>query len=515
MSDEELDALFQRGAAAYPDEMPPAAWVRMETKLDDAARTQRLRRKVGRFFAAELLLIALLLWQLARVTTPTADLKTNYQPVASQAAARPTAPTEVALNGSSTNSVVRRADIAPALGSGTIPVPSFDTTPTPHSNTALEPRSYTAPAPSATPRRSPITSTFPPPAASATRATAANASGPTLVPATTSLATLTPARAAKQPLASAARTVLAKGAADKEKTVAIAQAGKERRGQRPLKTPQIFAGAGERFAHLQANSVPASDLARAAAAKQAAVAGPVDLLAERIASLAVVRYPLPELLRQSAAQQPAADTMPPPQRHAPRPPYRVLVGLLAGPSFSGVRTIQTAQLGTDYGLTLEYRFSARLRVRAGLLSSQKRYLAASTDYEAPAAWQWYAGTYDLTASCRVTEIPLDLRYDVLHRPTYAVFTSLGLNSLLMRDERYSYDWTANGQTFTKSAEVRKGSNHFLSVLNVSVGFEKSLSQRWSAQVEPFWQVPLGGVGAGKVRLTSAGAAFSLKFGLVR
>jgi hypothetical protein len=221
------------------------------------------------------------------------------------------------------------------------------------------------------------------------------------------------------------------------------------------------------------------------------------------------------MLRPATVQQPVVDTAQPPRRRAPRPPYRVLVGLLAGPSFSGVRTAETARLGIDYGLTLEYRFSPRVRVRAGLLSSQKRYLAASTDYTAPAAWQWFAGTYDLTASCRITEIPLDLRYDVLQRPTYAVFTSLGFNSLLMRDERYSYDWTMNGQTFTKSAEVRKGSNHFLSVLNVSVGFEKALGQRWSAQVEPFWQFPLGGVGAGKVRITSAGAAFSLKYGLVR
>jgi hypothetical protein len=256
----------------------------------------------------------------------------------------------------------------------------------------------------------------------------------------------------------------------------------------------------------------ADKLTRAAAGGAGA---PVDLLAGRVASLPVAQYPLPDVLRPLAVRQLAADTAQPPRRRAPRPPYRVLVGLLAGPSFSGVRTAQTAQLGADYGLTLEYRFSSKWRVRAGLLSSQKHYQASSTDYDAPAAWQWYAGTYDLTANCRVTEIPLDLRYEVLSKPGYAVFTSLGLNSLLMRNERYSYDWTANGQTFTKSAEVLKGSNHFLSVLNVSVGFEKPLGQRWSAQVEPFWQFPLGGVGAGKVRLTSAGASFSLKFGLLK
>jgi len=214
------------------------------------------------------------------------------------------------------------------------------------------------------------------------------------------------------------------------------------------------------------------------------------------------------------SQRAAADSTPP-RRPAPRPPYRVVAGLLVGPSASGVRTAQSARLGLDYGLTLEYRFTTRLRLRGGLLSSQKHYLAASTDYQAPTAWQWFPGTYDLVASCRVTEIPLDLRYDVVSRPAFTLFTSLGLNSLLMRNERYSYDWSMNGQTFTRSVQVLKGSNHFLSVLNVAVGFEKPLGTRWSVQAEPFWQVPLGGVGAGQIRLTSAGASFSLKYGLLR
>lgn len=234
----------------------------------------------------------------------------------------------------------------------------------------------------------------------------------------------------------------------------------------------------------------------------------------RVAQLAPGNYPLPDSLG-GLALLPPADSTKEQKRPALRPPYRLVVGLLGAPSFSAVRTPQTAQLGGDYGLTLEYVLTPRLRVRAGLISSQKRYRAASSDYVAPASWQWFSGDYMLAASCRVTEIPLDVRFDVLRRPTYAVFTSLGINSLLMRNEQYSYDWTMNGHTYTKTAQVLAGSTHFLSVLNVAVGVERPIGGRWSAQVEPFWQIPLGGVGAGQVRLSSAGAAFSLKFGLIR
>jgi hypothetical protein len=513
MSDEELDALFQRGAAAYPDEMPAAAWARMETKLDEAARTQHLRRKVGRFFVGELLLIALLLWQVARIATPAASLKSGHSPSAAfRAGARTTAAsTRATPTDFVTNAGLRHRDTAPALHS--------NTTPGPLATTAGAPTAYAAATSvaSAAPGR-PLTAKLPLSslAAPATPAALESTSRPARPAVVASLAALAPARAAKHQSVSAARAVLAKNPGTKEKPVAMLAEKKTRR-KRPRPASQVLASANGQAARTQSASARASDLARAAAAEQTASVGlgePIDSLAGRVAFLPIAGYPLPELSRPLAVQQPAADTTLPRHR-APRPPYRVLVGLLAGPSFSGVRTAQTAQLGVDYGLTLEYRFGPRWRVRAGLLSSQKRYLAASTDYEAPAAWQWFAGTYDLQANCRITEIPLDLRYDVLSRPTYTVFTSLGVNSLLMRNERYSYDWTANGQTFTKSAEVRKGSNHFLSVLNVSVGFEKPLGQRWSAQVEPFWQFPLGGVGAGKVRLTSAGASFSLKFGLLK
>jgi hypothetical protein len=481
MSDEELDALFQRGAAAYPDEMPPAAWARMETKLDEAARTQHLRRKVGRFFAGELLLIALLLWQVARLAAPSAASKTSHhQPDASQVAAHTSAATSAKSS-----------------------IPQLFTTATPdHATPALAPT---------TGSRYHLTTA--PPAALAT-----TASEPALAPATSRAAASSLARATSKQLVNASRKAAHLPTATPGKTITAGMAGWQASSRRRGKQPQLLTGTGGYLGRSQAKSARATTSLQEdelAQANSTSAGEPVALLDERVTALPTAPYSLPAVLRPAAAQQSVVDTAQPPRRRAPRPPYRVLVGLLAGPSFSGVRTAETARLGIDYGLTLEYRFSPRVRVRAGLLSSQKRYLAASTDYTAPTAWQWFAGTYDLTANCRITEIPLDLRYDVLQRPTYAVFTSVGFNSLLMRDERYSYDWTMNGQTFTKSAEVRKGSNHFLSVLNVSVGFEKALGQRWSAQVEPFWQFPLGGVGAGKVRLTSAGAAFSLKFGLVR
>lgn len=265
-------------------------------------------------------------------------------------------------------------------------------------------------------------------------------------------------------------------------------------------------------ADYQADGQRETELGQPAASAAAAQPDSVALLAARRLP-ATALGPLPDTL--APLSRAAADSARPAPRPLARPAYRLLLGVVGAPSVSAVRTAQTARLGGDFGLTLEYRFTPRLRLRTGLISSQKRYSAASADYQAPASWQWFAADYQVKASCRITEIPLDLRFDVLRRPRYTVFASLGATSLLLRDERYSYDWMMNGQTFTKEAHIVKGSNSWLGVLSFSAGIERPLGARWALQAEPFWQVPLGRVGAGRVRLSSAGLSFGLKYGLLR
>jgi hypothetical protein len=87
----------------------------------------------------------------------------------------------------------------------------------------------------------------------------------------------------------------------------------------------------------------------------------------------------------------------------------------------------------------------------------------------------------------------------------------------MQRERYTYPYTENYVPhFFDTDEynpIINENRHFFSVLNLSMGYERSLSDRWSLQVEPYLKAPLSGVGAGKVKLTSAGVFFGLKYGL--
>ncbi|RAK66899.1 hypothetical protein DLM85_11870 [Hymenobacter edaphi] len=198
-------------------------------------------------------------------------------------------------------------------------------------------------------------------------------------------------------------------------------------------------------------------------------------------------------------------------RRRPRPfvPSRLFITGLYAPELSTVRRAGFERPGHSAGLQVEYLLRPRLRLTVGLLSSMKYYRASSKDY-APARPPLYPIEY-IDATCRITDIPVNLRYEAWQGVRYRAFVGAGLSSLLMRDEQYRYIYSGTAYTYTR--QVRKGSKHPFSVVNLSAGLERQLSPRWSVQAEPYLKMPLGGVGAGKVRLSSGGVFFGLKYGL--
>ena len=261
----------------------------------------------------------------------------------------------------------------------------------------------------------------------------------------------------------------------------------------------------------------ATDSAATAATVAASAIEPVALLAP--ASFSGVPFmPLPDSLTLAwqspvAALPQLADSLP---RRLPLPAvaYRLRLGLMLAPEVSTVRAERLTTPGTNVGLQLEYRLSQRWRLNVAYLRAVKRYVANAGDYHPPDGyWPQNLKLTEVNADCRMIDIPLNLRYDLWQRPTHQVFVSAGLSSLLMRRELYTYDYLEAGQAKRADWELLNGSNHALQILNLSAGYERAVGGRWTVQAEPFVKLPLGGVGFGAVRLSSAGVFFSLKYGL--
>ncbi|ALW84776.1 hypothetical protein AUC43_06565 [Hymenobacter sedentarius] len=193
---------------------------------------------------------------------------------------------------------------------------------------------------------------------------------------------------------------------------------------------------------------------------------------------------------------------------------RFYVGVVGAPDVTTVKFASVQSPLLNVGVTLEYRLTNRLRLTTGLLRSTKQYTARREDYNWGAFSQQVAqyDFKDVEGTCQVLDVPLNLRYDLLTQPQYKVFGSLGLSSFFMQRERYSYPYVYQNMARYAEWEVVNANRHLFSIANLSFGYERSLSTRWSLQAEPYLKLPLGGVGVGKVQLVSGGIFFGAKYG---
>jgi hypothetical protein len=198
---------------------------------------------------------------------------------------------------------------------------------------------------------------------------------------------------------------------------------------------------------------------------------------------------------------------------AGRNEFPLSLSLSLAPDFSGTDEAASARLGAGAGFHLEYRVLPRLGLVAGLLYSQKNYLANSR--YAPYDFGSYRPEPDyIDARCGVLDIPLNLRYYFLQGKRNSFYLSSGLSSYLMKREAYKMVY-ANGYYEDYTYELRNENNHYFAVFNLSAGYEARISSRWALQVEPFLKIPASGVGAAAIRLNSMGAFMHFKYSIGR
>lgn len=179
-----------------------------------------------------------------------------------------------------------------------------------------------------------------------------------------------------------------------------------------------------------------------------------------------------------------------------------------GPDMGFVKLNRTGKTTITYGLGLSYNFAKRLTARVGFYVSRKKYQASPDEYHNTI----YPNLTSIDANCKVYEIPLSLTYNFARRKKHNWFGNIGISSFIMKKEDYVYNYkTPAGQTYTYNHSISNENKHLFSVLDLSAGYKYQLSQNISLQAEPYVQIPLGGVGLGKIKLNSAGVLFTATY----
>jgi hypothetical protein len=118
---------------------------------------------------------------------------------------------------------------------------------------------------------------------------------------------------------------------------------------------------------------------------------------------------------------------------------------------------------------------------------------------------------EVTATCKMLDIPVAIAYQFLEKGSNKLYTSLGITNYKMMNEKYEY-WYENDADPNLKWRKWEGSSGFFGagVVNLSLGLERKLTNFLSVQVEPFVKIPVKNVGFGNVKLFTTGIFLNLK-----
>ena len=214
---------------------------------------------------------------------------------------------------------------------------------------------------------------------------------------------------------------------------------------------------------------------------------------------------------RGAATDTAVQTSAAPSLTEQKSPYkkerRFFVSVLAGPDVTTVKFRQFSEVGFQAGILFGYRINRRLAIEAGAMSVNKKYksdgeyLNKSKLYLPP-----NTDIVGINGRCRMIELPLSLRYTFSEGKKQAFFAAAGLSSYLMQSESYDYDYLylASGYRATYHKTYKNESRNWLSVLQLSAGVLSKPGRLGQWRVEPYYAIPLRGIGYGELPLSSFG-----------
>jgi hypothetical protein len=181
----------------------------------------------------------------------------------------------------------------------------------------------------------------------------------------------------------------------------------------------------------------------------------------------------------------------------------------AGPDVSKAQNSKAGKVTMSWGLGVAYTLD-RFTLKTGVFSASKIYWAGPDDYKLSYTPPPNLKFIGADANCRVIEVPVKLSYNFAVKNKSNWFAGAGLSSYLMKREDYLYEYKSSaGNSYYHSYETKNDNKHYFSVLNFSGGYTYQLSKTISISGEPYVEVPLTGIGVGKVHLNSGGILFTV------
>lgn len=180
-------------------------------------------------------------------------------------------------------------------------------------------------------------------------------------------------------------------------------------------------------------------------------------------------------------------------------------GIVASPDISTVKLQHVSKVGYNAGIVVGYRISRRVAVETGVLLERKYYYSDGSHFSTkkipiPSDMK----IINVDGWCNMIEIPVTMRYVFGIKEKSNWYVNGGLTSYIMNRENYAYKYEMNNWVDTKTWDYKNASRNWFSIIHAGVGYEHRLGAVGTLRVEPYLNIPAGGVGIGNLPITSVG-----------
>lgn len=182
-------------------------------------------------------------------------------------------------------------------------------------------------------------------------------------------------------------------------------------------------------------------------------------------------------------------------------------------SFVHISNIEKAAIVA--GIGMNYRINKKFSLSTGFYAGHKIYEASKDDYEFKSNPSYYNYIQFINANCLVYEIPVSVRYNFAAAKKSNWYATVGLSSLIMKQENYDAFIQANWGSAWYSYSYSNENAHLFSTATLSLGYEIRMDKAFFLSFEPYYKLPLKGVGEGSVQLSSIGMQTSLRYNFLR
>lgn len=183
------------------------------------------------------------------------------------------------------------------------------------------------------------------------------------------------------------------------------------------------------------------------------------------------------------------------------------------PDFSTVKFQHINKPGYSIGIALGYRINNRISAEIGLKRIHNNFFSRGKYFDKSNLKLKSTTIINaVNGNGKLTEVPFDIRYNILKNNDHFFATAGTTVALVTHREKYNYDVTKNGSPDNISRKFNSlTGTKFFSSINVSIGYQVSVSDIFKLKVEPYYQAPIKGLGIGNVPVSN----FGVNLGIIK